>query len=391
MMTGAPESSPRAAVTVLAASTLTIMAAAVISPSLPAMRAAYDGVPAAELLVKLVVTITSAAIAVSAPIAGVAASRLGTRPVLLIGLVLYAVSGTAGVFVVDLVPLLLTRIALGVAVGAIMTSVSTTIASLWRGDERARLLGGQQLFASIGGVIFLTLAGWLSTIAWRAPFGIYAIALLLVPLALSTRLARPLGGSNTTGPSRPGAPHNPARIMGIYLLAFTATTVFFLAPTQLPFALDALGVSTTAIGLVVAASTATGVLGSLLFPRLQKRLTPAAIAALSLTLLGAGWLVVGATAGSAWGGMLLGALVGGIGVGLIVPDLNLWVSNLATPARRGPLLGGLVSAIFAGQFISPLLAQPLVDVAGVGAAFSAGGAAVIVVAFILAFSATRHA
>ncbi len=383
MTAGAATSTRRAATTVLAASTLTIMAAAVISPSLPAMRAAYESVPGADLLVKLVVTITSAAIAVSAPLSGVVASRIGTSPVLLAGLIVYAVSGTAGLIVTDLAWLMVTRVALGVAVGAIMTSVSTTIVALWRGDERARLLGGQQVFASLGGVIFLSLAGWLSTISWRAPFIIYAAALLVVPFAIMGSLAPPSLRDPTaveTSPSHRG------RLLGIYALAFGATAVFFLAPTQLPFVLDALGVSTAVTGLVVAASTATGVIGSLSFSAIRRHLAPASVAATSLALLGLGWAVIGLAAASTWVGVLIGAFIGGIGVGLIVPDLNLWVSDLANPARRGLLLGGLVSAIFAGQFFSPILAQPLLSLTDIGTTFSAGGVAALVVAILLVAS-----
>ncbi|OYC98400.1 MFS transporter [Microbacterium sp. Yaish 1] len=374
----------KTAATVLAASTLTIMAAAVISPSLPAMRVAYEAVPGADLLVKIVITITSAAIALTAPLAGTLASRIGTRPVLFGGLMLYALSGSAGLIVTDPLPLLVSRIVLGVGVGAIMTAVSTTIASLWRGEERARLLGGQQLFASLGGVVFLSLAGWLSTVDWRAPFGIYAVALLLIPLVLATRLAPPLDGQVQVDELDAGLRPGVTSIVSIYALAFGSTAVFFLAPTQLPFILDDLGVGTTATGFVVAASMATGVIGSLWFPALRRRMAPATVAAVGLGLLGIGWVVIGVGAPASWVGPLLGAFVGGIGVGVTVPNLNFWISELAGSARRGVLLGGLVSAIFAGQFVSPILAQPLVDLAGIGATFAYGGAVVAAVALALA-------
>ena len=108
---------------VLASATLTIMAAAIIAPSLPAMGEVYgEGV-----LVRLALTITSLAIALSAPVVGMVADRVGRTPLLTASLVTYAVAGTAGYFVDSLPVLLGTRTLLGLAVGGVMTSVSALI------------------------------------------------------------------------------------------------------------------------------------------------------------------------------------------------------------------------------------------------------------------------
>lgn len=61
----------------LAAAGLTIMASALISPSLPAMATHYGN----ETLVRLVLTVTSLAIAITAPLAGALAELwTGVRP-----------------------------------------------------------------------------------------------------------------------------------------------------------------------------------------------------------------------------------------------------------------------------------------------------------------------
>ncbi|MCE7010339.1 MFS transporter [Kibdelosporangium philippinense] len=77
---------------------------------------------------------------------------------------LYALAGTAGYFVNDLYVLLATRALLGVAVGGIMTAISATITDWFEGARRASFLGPQQAFASLGGVIFLPLAGVLAAV-----------------------------------------------------------------------------------------------------------------------------------------------------------------------------------------------------------------------------------
>jgi MFS family permease len=355
---------------VLAAATLTIMAAAIIAPSLPAMGEVYgEGV-----LVRLALTITSLAIAISAPVAGLVADRVGRKPLLVTSLVTYAVAGTAGYFVAGLPVLLGTRTLLGLAVGGVMTSVSALITDWFDGQERGRFLGLQQAFASLGGVVFLPLAGVLAGVDWRLPFWLYSVAAAIAVLAV-------IGLKNEPRTvQQPSKAAFPAKAVGIYLLALLATLVFYMAPTQLPFLLRDLGAGPAVIGVVVAGSTLTSVVGALVFPKLPKgRITAASIA-----LLGLGWLLIGY--GSTIALVTAGLLVGGFGVGLVVPNLNLQLANAAGPAQRGRVLSGLVAGIFLGQFLSPLVIAPLVQTAGIAAAFTWTGLVTTVAGAVLALA-----
>ncbi|WP_410652420.1 MFS transporter [Amycolatopsis sp. cmx-4-54] len=356
--------------TVLAAAPLTIMAAAIIAPSLPAMRDAFAGTSGSGLLVRLTLTVTSLAIAISAPLSGMVADRAGRRPLLLAGLVLYALSGTAGFFVNDLYLLLITRAGLGFAVGGIMTAVSTLITDWFSGERRASFLALQQAFASLGGVVFLPLAGVLATVGWQAPFWIYSVSAVVAIFAIVS-LREPVRNTPTAGESE--RTRLPARVIGVYVLALVATLVFYMAPTQLPFLLEGFGSGPAVVGAVVAGSTLTSVVGALAFPRLRARLSPTAITTVSVALMGAGWLVIG-TAGTV-AQVVAGLLVGGFGVGFVVPNLNLRLADLAHPAHRGRVLSGLVAGIFLGQFLSPLVVQPLVQGVGIAGAFTWTGVA----------------
>jgi len=382
-----PDFSPapprRARATVLAAAMLTIMAAAIIAPGLPAMAAEFADVPGADLLARLAVTITCLAIAVTAPISGQLADRFGRTPLLVSGLVLYAVSGTAGLFIDDLYLLLFSRIMLGIAVGAVMTIVGAVITDWYDGPQRARWLGLQQAFASLGGVVFLSLAGFLAEFDWRAPFSIYAVA-AIVALAAVTTVREPGRTTSATASEHRTESAGYREIVGIYVLALVATLAFYMAPTQLPFLLAADGISPTVIGIVIAASTVTSVSGALVFPILRRRSTPTTITALSVALLGFGWVLVGTAASVPQ--VLAGLLIGGFGVGAVVPNLNLRLGDLAPPDRRGRVLSGLVTAIFLGQFLSPLLLTPLVSTIGIPGAFTAAGITMVAGAALAAGS-----
>ncbi|MCR6483021.1 MFS transporter [Amycolatopsis sp. OK19-0408] len=369
--------------TILGAAALTIMAAAIIAPSLPEMSTVYAASPSADLLVRLALTVTSLMIAVSAPVSGVVADRVGRRPLLVFSLAAYAVCGTAGYFVDDLYLLLATRALLGIAVGGVMTAVTATITDWFDGPRRASFLGLQQAFASLGGVVFLPLAGVLATVSWRTPFWIYAVAAVVALFAVCTVRDVPRDaptasahrGRTMTGP-----------ILGVYALAIVATLVFYMAPTQLPFLLGGFGAGPVVVGAVIAGSTLTSALGALAFPAVRRRLTTTVVTATSIALLGAGWLLIGVSGTVA--GVAAGLLVGGAGVGFAVPNLTLMLSEQAPPDRRGRVLSGLVAGIFLGQFLSPPVVQPLIRTVGVAATFTWTGIALTVGAAV-AVAATR--
>lgn len=363
-----------ARVTVLAAAALTIMAPAVIAPALPGM--ATDFGPGSDEMVRLVLTVTSLAIAVGAPVAGALVDRVGPRPVLITGLVLYAAAGTTGLHVQSLLPLLAARVVLGLAVGGITTAVTAQVTQWFTGRRRAGYLGLQQATASLGGIVFLPLAGLLADVDWRAPFWLYtaAVPLAVALIAAWRSVATPGGhaeGSGTPG-TTPGRRTAAARIAGTYLLAVVATAVFYMAPTQLPFLLDGRGATPPAVGVAVAASTLASLIGALALARVRGRWNSGTVTVVAITLLGIGWGVTGLSGTIA--GIVAGLLVGGLGAGLAVPNLNHVLADLAPARHTGRVLAGLVSAIFLGQFVSPILLDPLVTAVGIAGAFALAGA-----------------
>ncbi|MFC6018030.1 MFS transporter [Plantactinospora solaniradicis] len=371
--------------TILAAATLTIMAPAIIAPSLPAMEQVFADQPGVSLLVRLAMTITSLTVAFSAPLSGLAADRVGRRPLLLSSLVLYAVSGTAGYFLTDLWLLLSSRALLGIAVGGVMTAVNATITDWFDGPERASFLGLQQVFASLSGVLFLPLAGVLATIGWRVPFWLYSLAALVALVAaFAVRDWPPAASAPVNGGGRTAT----ASVLGIYALALVATMVFYMAPTQVPFLLARQGVGPVLIGVIVASSTLASALGGFVFPALRRRLRSAAITVVCVALLGVGWLLAGGT--GTVPGIAAGLLVGGLGVGFAIPNLTLRLAELAPPAWRGRIFSGLVAAIFLGQFLSPLVVQPVVQTFGVGDSFTWAGIAMLAGAAAAAVGARKR-
>ncbi|MVN85407.1 MFS transporter [Deinococcus sp. HMF7620] len=340
---------PLTRLTLLLLAALTVMSGATIAPALPAMREHFAGVPNVDLLVKLALTILGLVIAITAPLGGVLADRFGRRPVLLGSLLLYAVGGASGLVAESLGAVLAGRVVLGLAVAGTMTAAGALVNDLFSGPERGRFLSQQAAFTSFGGAVLLPLGGALAGLSWRAPFVLYALALLLLPLTL--RLPRgvpaPAQEAGQVQPPRWGA------IALVYGLALGYMVVFYLMPAQGPFLLRTLGAQAAQTGLLLGTFTLMAAVSSLLYVRFAGRFDPRRAAALGLGVVAAGWLVVSAAPNLAVA--LAGLVLGGLGGGLVFPNLYTWLADLTPPAWRGRVVAGMSSAVFLGQFLSPLL------------------------------------
>lgn len=96
----------------LLAATLMILSNVIISPALPGLQASFESSPNADLLVPLLVTAPSLFVAILAPSPALA-DRVGRRRQLLAGTVLFALAGTASLWLPLLPAILTSRFVLG--------------------------------------------------------------------------------------------------------------------------------------------------------------------------------------------------------------------------------------------------------------------------------------
>ncbi|MEO1007392.1 MAG: MFS transporter [Planctomycetota bacterium] len=371
-----------AAITLLAASSLTVMSGATIAPALPAIRDAYADGWQADLLSKLVLTLPALLIALIAPIGGRLLNRLGRRRTLFAGLVFYAVAGSSGLWVPEswtLLGLLGGRAALGAAVAMVMVSATTLIGDYFSGEQRRGLLGVQSACMAGGGVAFLLLGGVLADVDWRLPFAVYLLSLLLVPMALM------LPEPDRSDDRQERTEGSVLAVLPVYLIAFGFMVAFYLAPTQLPFLVEAiLAHGPEAGGLLsgsaIAASTATGVVTGLAYGKLRPRLGLHGVNASASGLMAIGFAMVWCSSflGHGWlpaYAMVLGGMgVFGLGSGAFMPNLNNWLLDVVPESSRGRAVGILTASFFLGQFLSPAVMEPVVGATSIPAAFGIAGA-----------------
>jgi MFS family permease len=372
--------------TLLFVSTLTIMSGATISASLPGIAARFADVENVALLSRLVLTLPAVFIALFSPAAGFLVDRFGRKPLLVVSLVLFAVAGASGLFLDTLPGLLIGRAVLGLAVGGIMTATTALVGDFFRGAARDRYMGLQQAFVGVGGTIFLTGGGFLAEVHWRGPFLIYTMAILLVPAALAflpePRRARPAG--LTTEESRLGG-RATALLALLFLAAAVNMIAFYMIPTQLPFYLETLGFAAPSLaGTAIGTGQLVGVVSALGFAPFRRRLGIMGVFGLGFVSAGLSFLLL--SVAESYVGVLAAMAVSGVCMGTIMPNFAAAAMLLAPPARRGRVSGLLVSSIFAGQFLSPIVSQPLIAASGYGGAYGLVGAVVLVfgiVAFVL--------
>jgi len=97
--------------------------------------------------------------------------------------------------------------------------------------------------------------------------------------------------------------------------------------------------------------------------------------------MGIGYVLIGFA--SSYVQVLGGLAIAGIGLGWLMPNLTVWLSVAAPDHLRGRLLGGLTTAMFLGQFISPIISQPISQSFGFGNTYLGVGAVMVVLALVV--------
>ncbi len=373
--------------TLLIGSTLTVMAGAIVAASLPSINREFSDVPGVELLSRLVLTLPALFMAILAPLAGYFIDRTGRKQVLLYSLILYAIAGTSGLYL-DTLPLILVgRAVLGIAVGGIITAIITLIGDYFQGDERSRLMGTQAAFAGMGGLIFISLGGVLADVHWRMPFIVYVASLVVWVMAvLSVYEPKSFSQaqSSETKDSK-GAGKIPSRVFQVYAIALFSAIVFYMIPVQMPFILDSIeGISNAETGFAIAFVNVASVTTSLNYGRIRKRLSFPAILAIVYIVVFVGYLII--SQAQSYFTMIAGIAVSGLGFGLMLPNINLWLISLSPESMRGRLVGYLNMSLFFGMFISPVAIQPLIGISNIKGSFLLMGIIMLVLASLFVVS-----
>ncbi|MFF3964094.1 MFS transporter [Streptomyces griseorubiginosus] len=350
----------------MAGACLPILGAVLIAPVLPQMQDHFDDVPGADVLVPMALTVPALSLALLAPFAGVLVDRLGRKCLLVVATVVYALLGTAPLWLDSLVAIVASRALVGVTEAAIMTCSTTLLGDYYAGRQRDRYLAMQTMCAAISATVFFAVGGAAGSAGWRMPFWAYAVSLLLAP-AMAAFLPRPRPGGLTAEPS-PAATAPTAKrpfpwrpLAGTCALTVFGAVLFYTLQVELAYLLDDMGVSNSGvIGLATAVTSAAIVVGSATFARTGRSPQAWLPAAFGLCTLGftVVWLAPDPVLAT------LGAVITCLGGGIMLPSLLTLAMSKLDFADRGRGTGLWTGSFFLGQFLCPLVALALTSAVG---------------------------
>ena len=382
----------------LAANLLAPLGITLISPLLDTLSGPF-GVSTARL--GLLVSAYTAPPILLIPVAGVLADRVGRKPVLLAGILLFGIGGTAIALTTEFWVAVALRLLQGVAFAGLTTIVVTSIGDVYAGAREATAQGLRFTSSGVYQAIFPPVAGALVVVAWWAPFLIYAMA-FPVAVLVYVWFEEPLDRASATDDEPAGGVRpllallSRPRVLslvvgrGLPMLPW----VGFLTYNSLVVA-RGIGGSPAEAGILVAVnSTGLAVGGSQagrITERLDSRLWPLAAANVAL---GAGLVVVAFAPTLAVG--ITGAAVLGLGFGVSLSLYRSVVTGLAPAHLRGGLVsvsesGGRVASTVTPVAMSAVVtaATPTLGLLGAVRLAAVGTGAVAVVGGTLALAVAR--
>ena len=353
--TGRPAGRAQALV-LLFSSCLAVLGAVLLAPVLPRIEDAFADTAGVKALTPIVLTAPALVIGLTATFAGRLVDRLGRKRLLVTALVVYAIVGTAPVWLPSLQLIVVSRVLVGLTEAAIMTCCTTLLADYFHGSQREKYFGLQVVFTTVAATVFFGVGGALGAQDWRAPFWLYLVSLPLAFLA-ARFVWQPAPRAQAAARTEKLAPlpwRTLAAPVGVTLLG---GLIFYVLIVELSFKLDDIGVESTAtIGAASAIASLGTAVGGFLFGRLAKH-GPVVTVPLAFGLSGVG--LIGMGLASSLPLVVLFAVVTGFGNGLILPSLLTWALAPLAFEQRGRGTGIWTSAFFIGQFFCPLLVLAL--------------------------------
>jgi len=303
-----------------------------------------------EIASQLMITLLNIGIMFAGPLLGLLAERVGYMRLLTIALAIYAVAGSAGLYLDSPAGLLLSRLLLGLVSASISISCYSLIGLRFQGAERARMLGYQSALVMIAGLVGLFGSGLIAQAGgWRAPFAIY---LLAIPMfALSLFAARPKASIHAQ--KAPG--------MGVllpmwplYLVLIPFNLAAYMTSVHLSFVLAADGLPDPSYQApIMASSFFMNIATSLLYSRIGARFSRRLIFVALLGIFAASDIIIGISSG--W----IGTMMAGLGGGLMTPFFVNIILNRAPEAARARAIGFMYTMMYIGDFANPFLITPL--------------------------------
>lgn len=329
---------------------LFLMIAPQISAALPLMYDAFPGV--SQSGVETLATVPNFEIMVGLFISPFLIRFLGQKLTVLAGLVITLLAGTFPMYATAFTLILISRFLLGAGIGLFNSLAVSLIPQFYddNEEERATMLGFQNVMSSIGAAISSFLVGYLVTISWHAVFVIY---FLVIPALILFTLFVPLrkeSGQEVQNDSTQKQSVN-CKVILIAVLMFFIFMFYLPMSYKLPNMIIENGIGTSSTAAMVAGfSTLVGIPSGtsfgFFFKKLRDKIFPIGFLLVTLEFF------LTAISHNLFT-LLLSMVISGIGFGFAVPYMYNWL-GWVTPQNSVNLATTIVLVMVnVGCFLSP--------------------------------------
>ncbi|NTH16427.1 MFS transporter [Agrobacterium rhizogenes] len=324
------------------------------APVLPQMIAHFSDVPRAGLLAPLALVTPALFVALFAPLAGILADRIGRKRVLLVALTIYAGAGIAPYWIDNLYGIILSRGVVGIAEAGVMTASTALICDYFVGERRAHWLSVQFGSASLVATFCFVLAGFLGGYGWRAPFLVYGMTALFIPLVV-VLIFEPASVAPAARVSmredRPRGLFTP-RFIGCLALTLFCGMLFYVTPAHISLVLSERGFTDAGmLGLASAVGSIGVVVGAVAF-RMQSKRSIGALLVMAMVAQAIGYTILYNE--PSWSAGVIGMFINNIGCGVSLPLVLAFTMSSLRNDYRGRASGIWTSIFFIGQFVCPI-------------------------------------
>jgi MFS family permease len=335
--------------------------AVALSPALPGMAAELGAGGHGQFLAQMIQTLPAIGMIIGAALAGYFSERFGRRAVMVSTVGLFTLSGAACFMAPNLTTLLISRALQGVLAGIMLTTSYAVVAEYFSGSARLRMLGfcgGAGAFSSI---LILFIAGrMVDSFGWRSVFLLFLPGAVAMPFAFfGMHAGLPQQGERVQLSWRPIL-----ALWRVWILQIGFTIGMYMSVIQVPFLATAKGVvSASTISMLVAATSVAATLVAVFHGAIRRVLNVQGMFVLMSLAFGAGLVICGIANGLPL--FLFGAAVLGIGAGSVEPTVMSRAFSETPELLHDRVAGAAIAALFAGQFLNPIVVHPVAVFGGI--------------------------
>ena len=352
---------------VLSLSLLTVMAGAAVAPALGTLQEHFAD--SDSTTVQLIISMPALFIFLSSFIFPKLCERLGSKTIVLIGLVLYVAGGCMAGMADNIAVVLVFRAIVGCGVGLIMPMSTGLLSYYYPPEKLDGLMGLSSAMNQMGGAVATFIAGLLATVSWRAVFLVYLMGLIsLVPVILF------LPNDRITG-KRSGRKNEPEKEEGgsskksalneyfIYVAAmFILMSAFFIYPSN--YAIEAAKdgfLNQQGIATVMALMDVVAFLGGLCYVKIRGALG-SNTHFVAPALFFAGYMIMAFASNAVLS--VIGSFMVGFAIGAGIPCIIAAASHKAGKEAVSTVMPLLSAAMYIAQFLSPFIMSAVTMAAG---------------------------